>query len=67
MNKKLQDILRTDPFYTADTQIDLAQFPDLNPLGDSTFEDDRFAPLDRSGSGHGSRKLKQFLAEQTTD
>jgi len=66
-NNKLEDILRSDPFYSPDTQLDLSQFPHLTPLSDASFEDDRFAPLDRSGSGHGSQDLKQFLADQTVD
>jgi len=33
----------------------------------SDFNDTRFAPLDTSGSGHGSRELKKFIQEQIAE
>ena len=65
--QKLKDILRSDPFYSSDTQLDLSAFPTLTPLSDATFEDDKFAPIDTRGAGSGSKELKAFLIRETAE
>jgi hypothetical protein len=58
--QSIDEILKNDPWYTADTRLSLEQFPHLTPLADTTFEDHRFAQLD-----HGrSNELKKFVVDQ---
>jgi len=48
--------------------IDLSGCPSAQGMPkDQSFIDDRFAPMDTTGSGHGSAGLKKFIAEQTAE
>ena len=58
--QKVDEILRTDPFYDPSVNLDLSAFPHLQPLADETA-DDEFAPIDTRGMGVGSSALKRFL------
>jgi len=57
-----EEVLKSDPFYSPDTNLDLSAFPWLTPLADTSVDDDKFAPLDTRGMGVGSSGLKEFLA-----
>src|SRR5260370_29233549 len=56
-----EEVLKSDPFYSPDTNLDLSAFPWLRPLADEPVDDGKFAQLDRRGMGIGSSALKQFL------
>jgi hypothetical protein len=56
-----EEVLRSDPFYSPDTNLDLSAFPWLRPLADAPVDDGKFAQLDRRGMGMGSSDLKKFL------
>jgi hypothetical protein len=60
--KTAEEVLKSDPFYSPDTNLDLSAFPWLNPLADAPVDDDKFAPVDTRGMGVGSSALKKFLA-----
>jgi hypothetical protein len=48
--------------------IDLSGCPSAQEWPkDASFIDDRFAPMDTTGSGHGSAGLKKFIAEQVAE
>jgi len=48
--------------------IDLSGCPSAQDWPkDASFIDDRFAPMDTTGSGHGSAGLKKFIAEQAAE
>jgi hypothetical protein len=48
--------------------IDLSGCPSAQGIPkDQNFVDERFAPLDATGSGHGSNALKEFLRQQTAE
>jgi hypothetical protein len=57
----LEEIRRSDPFISEDTQIDLSAYPWLTPLADTPVGDEKFAPVDTRGMGVGSFALKKFL------
>src|SRR5260370_38046584 len=62
--KKASPVLGFDP----DFGQRLAGEPGYaSPDAGSDFIDERFAPLDNSGSGAGSRALKAFIQEQTAE
>jgi hypothetical protein len=62
-NAKTMTGLGYDPAFGG---LDLSAFADFSSLPeDSNFIDERFAPLDESGQGHGSAALKRFIAQQT--
>jgi hypothetical protein len=58
----LSEILKSDPFYSPDTLLDLSSYPHLVPLADAPEETDEFAMPDRASKGLGSADLKKFLA-----
>ena len=60
--QKIDEILRTDPFYDPSVNLDLSAFPHLQPLADAPDGGGEFAPLDTRGMGVGSSALKRFLA-----
>ena len=48
--------------------IDLSGCPSAQGMPkDQSFIDERFAPMDRSGTGHGSNALKKFITEQAAE
>src|SRR5438477_1092800 len=48
--------------------IDLSGCPSAREMPkDQSFIDDRFAPMDSSGSGAGSKNLKEFLQQQVSE
>jgi hypothetical protein len=55
-----EEILKSDPFYSPDTNLDLSAFPWLNPLADTSVDDEKFAPLDTRGMASGS-PLRKYL------
>jgi hypothetical protein len=61
--QRIDEILKNDPWYTADTRLDLSQFPHLIPR--ESTQEDKFAPLDTRGTG--SNELKEFLTQQTAE
>src|SRR5882724_6215974 len=58
----LSEILKSDPFYSPDTLLDLNSYPHLAPLADAAEDTDDFAMPDRTSKGLGSVDLKKFLA-----
>jgi hypothetical protein len=60
--KTAEEVLKSDPFYSPDTNLDLSAFPWLNPLADAPVDEEKFAPVDVSGKGVGSSALKKFLS-----
>jgi hypothetical protein len=54
------DAIARDEFLR-DANVDLRGFPNMNSVEDTSFIDDRFAPMDVSGSGQGSKECWQEL------
>jgi hypothetical protein len=66
--QRIDEIIKSDPFYSGDdTHLDLSAFPALTSLDDASFEDELFAPLDRTGSGGGAKDLKKFISDQMAE
>lgn len=64
--KKLAKVIASDPFLKgSDVNLDLSGFPSLQPLADTSFEDEQFAPLSGSGS-QDARDLRAFIEDQAT-
>lgn len=59
--QKVDEILRTDPFYDPSVNLDLSSFGQFQTLADATDDVDEFAPIDTRGMGLGSSALKRFL------
>src|SRR5258708_22161013 len=59
--QKVDEILRTDPFYDPSVNLDLSSFGQFQTLADAADDVDEFAPLDTRGMGLGSSALKRFL------
>jgi hypothetical protein len=61
--QKFADAIAKDEFLR-DANVDMRGFPSMQPVEDTSFIDERFAPMDSSGAGQGSKDLKAFLQEQ---
>ena len=53
--------MKSDPFYSADTNLDLSAYPHLQQALADPEPEEKFAPLDMRGTGLGSSDLKQLL------
>jgi hypothetical protein len=63
--KKLAAAVASDPFLKGDdVNLDLRGFPSMQPLEDTSFEDEKFAPLSGSGSAD-AKDLRAFLEQET--
>jgi len=58
----MEEVRRSDPFLSEDSNIDFSSYPWLTPLADTPVDDGKFAPVDTRGMGMGSSALKQFLS-----
>jgi hypothetical protein len=58
---QLDAILKSDPFYSSDTNLDLSAFPHLQESLAAPEPEEKFAPLDTRGMGLGSSDLKALL------
>ncbi len=61
--QKFADAIARDEFLR-DANVDMRGFPSMQPVEDTSFIDERFAPMDVSGAGQGSKELKEFLQQQ---